>query len=363
MLAQAGEVFIDRYRVEEYVAEGGMQEVYRAQDLNFRRHVALKIPKNPSAEKRFARSARVSAKIVHPNVAKTLDYFEIDGRAHLVEEFVEGVDLSRLLKFEYNYLDPHLAAHLAHLLSKGLAASHHAGVVHRDMKPSNVMVANDPNISIVKITDFGIAKMAEEEIAEAAQGGEPSMSRSSTAMGALPYMAPEMIESPKTAGMPADIWALGAILYRVVSGEYPFGNGWSAMANIIRGKVPGQPEMLKMRPQFVALGDALWNIIEMCLQMDPTKRPTADALVQICGETSYSDAPRQLGTVDSYKPGTGKWGFLHTDAYESVFYHLESYYGEEPVLGARVNFACFPGAPRARAIPVLPRRPDPLLEE
>src|SRR3954447_10718009 len=170
MLAKAGEILLDRYRVEAYVAEGGMQEVYLAEDLHFGRSVALKIPKNASALKRFARSARVSARIVHPNVAKTLDYFEIDRGGYLIEEFIAGKDLGAVLRSEYEYLDPHLAAHFFHMIAKGVAASHHAGVVHRDLKPNNIMVGVGANFNLVKITDFGIAKMAEEEIAEAAEG-------------------------------------------------------------------------------------------------------------------------------------------------------------------------------------------------
>jgi serine/threonine protein kinase len=98
MLLTPGRILADRYKVEEYVGEGGMQEVYRACDSHFNRTVALKVPKNASAERRFVQSARVSARIVHTNVAKTLDYFDEGQRGHLVEEFVLGRDLGRVMR-------------------------------------------------------------------------------------------------------------------------------------------------------------------------------------------------------------------------------------------------------------------------
>jgi serine/threonine protein kinase len=358
MLAQVGQIFADRYRVEAYIAEGGMQQVYLVEDLSFGRRVALKIPKNASAQKRFAKSACVSARIVHSNVAKTLDYFETEGKSYLVEEFIEGMDLGKLIKYKYQYFDPHLAAHVFHLIAKGVAASHHVGVIHRDMKPNNVMVGGGPNIDVVKITDFGIAKMAEQEIADAAKDGEASMSNSSTAMGALPYMAPEMIETPKAAGTAADVWAIGAILYRLISGQYPFGSGWAAMRNIISGKPPSKPDILTLRPQFALLGNQLWTIIESCFKYDPADRPSADDIVEFCGQLCYSNAERTFGVVESYNTGKGAWGYLVADDGDRIFFHRDSYYGQEPTPKIMVNFARFPGEPCARASPVLPLRGD-----
>lgn len=182
-----------RYKVKAHIGAGGMQEVYEAYDLLLCRSVALKVPKNKSAEKRFQRSAIVSAKVNHPNVAKTLDYLEEGKRAYLVEELVEGKDLSRVMREDMVIIDPMRTAYIFHRLAKGLAASHHAGVIHRDLKPSNVIAVGGSLLQEVKITDFGIAKMAEEEIADAVEGGDESLTASDTAIGALPYMAPEMI--------------------------------------------------------------------------------------------------------------------------------------------------------------------------
>ncbi len=98
-----GDRLIDRYEVLKYVDEGGMQQVYLAADHSLKRNVALKVPKSGSAEKRFARSARVSAQVVHANVAATLDYFEAGSRSYLIEEFIHGETLSRRLERDFEY--------------------------------------------------------------------------------------------------------------------------------------------------------------------------------------------------------------------------------------------------------------------
>ncbi|HEY9302100.1 MAG TPA: serine/threonine-protein kinase, partial [Phormidium sp.] len=193
-----GQLFGERYRIVQKIGEGGMQRVFKAVDTLLDKHVALKVPKNLSAQKRFQRSAIVSAKINHPNVAKTLDYIESDSDPCLIEELIEGKDLQLAVLKPLGQLDPYLAARIFHYLAKGISASHHAGVIHRDLKPSNVMVAGGINLDVIKITDFGIAKMAEEELAQATQEGQSSMSNSQTALGALPYMSPEMLDPMQT---------------------------------------------------------------------------------------------------------------------------------------------------------------------
>ena len=144
----------NRYKILHFVGEGGMQQVYCALDSVLERRVALKVPKNPSAQKRFRRSAIVSAKVNHPNVAKTLDYIETDSLPYLIEEFISGKDLKEGLLQQLGIVDPYLTAKILHYLAKGLAASHNAEVIHRDLKPSNIMCVGEFNLSEIKITDF-----------------------------------------------------------------------------------------------------------------------------------------------------------------------------------------------------------------
>jgi serine/threonine protein kinase len=351
------DVIASRYKVLGYVGAGGMQQVYRALDTSLNRIVALKVPKNDSARKRFQRSAAMSAKVTHPNVAKTFDYLDEKNHQYLIEEFIVGEDLKSRFASHFFYLDPHLAAHVFHHLLKGLSAVHSVGVIHRDMKPSNVMVSCDPDIAMIKITDFGISKMMEEELEENMQD-EDSMFGSDTIVGALPYMAPEVIGNKEDISLKADVWSVGAILYELLTGERPFGDGLSAVANIVKGKLPAKPSLLTNNSQFSALSEDLWQLLIKCFTADPDKRPNAKDLVLECGTLCYSTAPRCLGQVRSYKARAGKWGFIdREDGGESVFFHGDSFYGTAPVDGMRVSLAMFPGNPAPRAHPVLGIRP------
>lgn len=349
-----GDVIGGRYTVLAYIAEGGMQEVYKCQDTVLGKDVAIKRPKNQSAEKRFKRSAVLSAKINHPNVAKTLDFLNESESEYLVEEFIEGDNLQNRFSNHFYLMDPYMACHILHHLAKGVAASHHVGVIHRDLKPSNIMVSNEANPLTIKITDFGIAIMAKEELAEAAKGGDKTITGSLTMMGALPYMAPEMIESPRKAGKPADVWALGAVLFEFMIGRKPFGAGLQAVPKIAEAKLPGKPSVLSKGPQFDPLNEELWRIVTKCLVKEPKNRLTADQLVAVCSNLCYSVEARRIGVIKIYRAGTGKWGFVSTNDGHDAFFHRHSYYGTRPKVGERVAFARFPGEPSPRAHPVLP---------
>jgi len=354
-LLEVGAVIGERYTIDAFIGEGGMQEVYRANDGSLGRVVALKAPKNNSARKRFQRSASLSAKVTHPNVAKTFDYIEGPNQQFLIEEYIPGEDLSRRLDQYFFNLDPHLAAHVFHHLAKGLAAVHREGVIHRDLKPSNIMVSADCDLSVLKITDFGIAKMAAAEIEEGMKDGTLA---SQTVVGAVPYMAPEVVRNRDDVGTSADIWSTGAILFHLLVGERPFGDGLAAVDRILSGAPPAKPPvLLSASGQMKQLSDELWQLILSCLRADPSARPNADALVVACDSLCYSRAPRAIGKIQTYKPKNGNWGFIDSDSYkDNTFFHLDSYWradGSAPVEGQRVCFARFQGTPNPRARPVL----------
>jgi serine/threonine-protein kinase len=348
---EQGDVVGTRYLIEGFVGEGGMQFVYLAEDLTLNRKVALKTPKNPSAEKRFHRSAIVSAKVNHPNVAKTLDYLEVDGRAYLVEELVVGGDLSKSILKNVDYVDPFIAARLFHYLAKGLAASHHANVIHRDLKPTNIMIIGDFQLSGVKITDFGIAKMATDELVEAAEGGEDSISASATAVGALPYMAPEAIETPREVGIEADIWSLGAMIYELLTGSKPFGTGLKAVRRIVMADYEDFPNFVTANPQFGHLSIKLIGLIKRCLTIDPKDRPTADELVVECGLLCYPISERHFGVMKV--PNYPSWGFISQNDSADVFYHVKCIYGSKPQPGEKVMLSKYDGGGADRALPVI----------
>lgn len=350
-----GDLIGERYEIRRDVGEGGMQFVYAAYDRVLERMVALKTPKNRSAVKRFRRSAVVAAKVNHPNVAKTLDYVRVGDARYLIEELIDGKDLQEALLQRTNFLDPSSAAKVFHHLAKGVAAAHHAGVVHRDLKPTNVMVEGGYSLSALKITDFGIAKMAGEELAEAAAGGTSTMTASRTAVGALPYMAPEVINTPSQVEAPADIWSVGAMMFHLLSGEPPFGTGLKAVSKILAADPPSAPRFVTENPQFSPLAKQVLELALACLQRDPASRPTADNLVSRCGSFCYSMAPRRTGVVK--RIDYGSWGFIATESGD-VFFHVTSIYGPTRLaVGDEVVFACFEGGGAPRAHPIVKLNP------
>jgi serine/threonine-protein kinase len=349
-LHKSGEIVNDRYRINQFIGEGGMQYVYSANDVVLQRDVALKTPKNDSAAKRFRRSAIVAAKVNHPNVAKTLDYLETDGRSYLVEELIVGDDLDKALLKRVNHLDPYLAGKVFHYLAKGIAAAHHAGVIHRDIKPTNVMVSGQFGLDSIKITDFGIAKMADEELVEAVEGGESSISASKTAVGALPYMAPEAIDTPREVGQPADIWSIGAMMFHLLTGQLPFGNGLRAVKNILDGTLAPFPLFLRANAQFAQLASDQIELILRCLVRHPAQRPTADQLVERCSLLSYPVSQREIGTVRDIRHNA--WGFISCQG-EDVFFNMSSVYGDRPNIGDTVMFSRYGGGGASRAHPII----------
>lgn len=353
-----GDLIGDRYEIRADVGEGGMQFVYAAYDRLIGRMVALKTPKNRSATKRFKRSAVVAAKVNHPNIAKTLDYVRGEGESrYLIEELIEGQDLQDALLRRSGCLDPFSTAKVFHYLARGVAAAHHAGVVHRDLKPTNVMVVGGYSLTEIKVTDFGIAKMADEELAEAAEGGTSTMTTSQTAVGALPYMAPEAIETPRAVGPPADIWSIGAMMFHLLTGAPPFGSGLAAVRKILEATPPPMPSFLTSNPQFVPLAREIADIVLLCLQKDPSLRPTADDIVERCGRLCYSLDQRAEGTV--HRIDYGAYGFISCDG-PDVFFHTSSVYGPRAAqVGASVVFASYLGGGAYRAHPVVVVDPPP----
>ncbi|WP_417540010.1 serine/threonine-protein kinase [Marinobacter sp.] len=341
-----------RYKIEEFIGEGGMQYVYKAHDLLLGRKVALKTPKNNSATKRFRRSAVVAAKVNHHNVAKTLDYINESGNRYLIEELVEGSDLQAALMQRAKFLDPYLAACIFNQLARGLSAAHHAGVIHRDLKPTNVMISGGYSLRELKITDFGIAKMADEELSEAAKGGTSTLTTSQTAVGALPYMAPEAIETPDLVGPPADIWSIGAMFYHMLTGDFPYGNGLKAVRRILANEIAPAPKFMSANPQFSFLARDLLDISLSCLKSDPGQRPTADELVQRCESLCYSKSPRYEGSVKSVY--YNRYGFIARVAGDDVFFNQSSVYGPQPAIpGSKLCFSMFKGGGAWRAHPVI----------
>jgi serine/threonine-protein kinase len=215
-----GQVVAGRYRVESLLGEGGMGSVYRAEHVQLQKSVALKVlhpemTARPEAVRRFEREALASARIQHPHVVNATDFGKLeDGSFFLVLEYVSGKSLRRLVE-ERGALPPAHALALAIQIAEALAAAHQAGIVHRDLKPENVMLL-EPNdgIGFVKVLDFGIAKFSSGKAGEA-------LTRHGAIFGTPEYMAPEQARGDKVDER-ADVYALGVILYELLSGAVPF---------------------------------------------------------------------------------------------------------------------------------------------
>jgi serine/threonine-protein kinase len=343
----------ERYQVERFLGAGGMQNVYLALDNLFQRKVALKVPKDGATIARFQNSAVVSARMNHANIAKTLDYVEDSTGSYLIEELVIGCDLSQLVPSPLPYLPPSACAKIFHQLAKGLSASHRAGVVHRDLKPSNIMVVGGIALESVKITDFGIAKMAEAEIGQIADIAKGGSTSSKTVLGAIPYMAPESITDFKNASFASDVWAIAAITYELLTGKKPYGGGLVSIAAILQAAPLPKPSIISA-PQFRGLGEELFAIIQTCLFKDSSQRPNAEILVKNIEQLCYRISVYELGTVSGFHPRFGKVGFLAPDNGKGVMYHKDSFYGASDVaIGDRVWFSRDDGVGNDRAMPLV----------
>jgi eukaryotic-like serine/threonine-protein kinase len=214
----SGTVLADRYRIRELIGEGGMGDVYCATHLTIGKAVAIKVlapeqMRRPRTVGRFLQEAKAASKIRHENVVDINDYGESDGCAFFVMEYLEGEDLSCLLKREGRLPWSRIKSICTQLLA-ALAAAHAAGVVHRDIKPHNCFITpRVGNPDFVKVIDFGIAKLSE--------GSEEQLTRTGAILGTAEYMSPEQGMGAELDGR-SDLYSVGIILYRMLTGSVPY---------------------------------------------------------------------------------------------------------------------------------------------
>ncbi|HKG15063.1 MAG TPA: serine/threonine-protein kinase, partial [Pyrinomonadaceae bacterium] len=226
----AGVVLDDKYRLDERLGEGGMGAVYRATHLLIERPVAVKVLSSrlitdESARERFRREARAAGRLQHTNAVAVTDFGETrDGLVYLVMELLEGRPLREVLAREAP-LDPARAVSLMMQISAAVEAAHEAGIIHRDLKPGNIFLVQRPDSPyIVKVLDFGIAKLAASDEA----GGEFNLADTLTGTGVMigtpRYMSPEQCDGAHLTPA-SDVYSLGVILYEMLTGQTPFTGG------------------------------------------------------------------------------------------------------------------------------------------
>jgi serine/threonine-protein kinase len=251
----SGTVLAERYRIVSLLGIGGMGEVYRAEDLTLDQSVALKFlppsyENNPAWLERFHNEVRLSRQVTHPNVCRVFDIGQVDDEQFISMEFVDGEDLSALLR-RIGRLPKDKAIQIARQLCAGLAAAHDKGVLHRDLKPANIMLDGRGQ---VRITDFGISGRVD--------------GANDVAAGTPAYMAPEQFTKGE-ATVRSDIYSLGLVLYEIFTGRQAFSaHSMPEYARMHRQTSPTHPST------FIEDMDPIAErAILRCLEKDPSKRP------------------------------------------------------------------------------------------
>jgi serine/threonine-protein kinase len=261
-----GTIIDGKYRIEETLGSGGMGIVVRAMHLQLQEQVALKflhgeIARNPSHVERFLREARASVRIRSEHVASVFDVGVLPtGEPFMVMELLGGHDLHRLIKERHQLPAPEAVDYVLQACA-AISAAHRHGIVHRDLKPANLFLTRRSNgTPLVKVLDFGIAKLLD--------GSDERLTNTGDVLGSPTYMSPEQIRDGRMVDERTDIWALGTILYKLLTGRAPFAadTGAGTLARIIADPVP------PLRPQRPDVPPALEAIVLRCLEKAPERR-------------------------------------------------------------------------------------------
>src|SRR5580692_6920731 len=252
-------VFSDRYELTHLIARGGMAQVYRARDRQLDRPVALKIlfPElsvDRAFVERFRREAQAAANLSHPNIVPVFDWGEDGGTYFIVMEFIDGRALSSILR-SAGPMHPDRAAEIGADVAQALDFAHRSDVIHRDVKPGNVLITED---GIVKVTDFGIAR---------AINTEESLTQTGAVMGTATYFSPEQAEGMGVDAR-SDIYSLGVVLFEMVTGRPPFmgDSPVSVASKHVREQAPAPRQFNPSVPQ------DLEAIILKCMAKSPEYR-------------------------------------------------------------------------------------------
>lgn len=266
-----GTIFAGRYEIIEELGKGGMGKVYRVEDKKINEEVALKLIKPEIASdkktiERFSNELKMARKISHRNVCRMYDLNEEDGTTYITMEYVPGEDLKSFIH-RSKRLDIGTAISISKQICEGLAEAHRLRVVHRDLKPNNIMIDKEGN---VRIMDFGIARSLE---AKGITGG-------GVMIGTPEYMSPEQVEG-KDVDQRSDIYSLGCVLYEMLTGNPPFEADTSAA--LIHKHIKEDPKPpSKLNPQ---VQEALEDIILKCLEKKPERRyQRAAEIIKAIGE-------------------------------------------------------------------------------
>ena len=287
---------LSHYKVLEKIGQGGMGEVYRAEDTNLDREVAIKVlpeqfTQDPQRLARFDREAKLLAQLNHPNIAAIYGFEKAEGVHFLALELVPGETLAE--RVAKGPLPVEEALEVCRQIAEGVEAAHEKGVIHRDLKPANVKVTPEGK---VKILDFGLAKAFEEEISEGDMSQSPTlteeMTRAGVILGTAAYMSPEQAKG-KPVDKRTDVFAFGAVLYELLTGKRAFGG--ETITETIAAVLKSEPDW-KALPTSIPAG--VQRLLSRCTQKDPKRRlhHMADARLEI--EEAWS-IPHSVDPTDT----------------------------------------------------------------
>jgi serine/threonine-protein kinase len=281
------------HRIVGELGRGGMGIVYRARHLALDQMRALKVlePRLAVDERsraRFAREAKLAASIDHPSVVRVHDAGEQDGRMFISMQLVDGVDLGTLLR-STGPLPPRRAISLLAPIAAGLDAAHGAGLVHRDVKPANILIAETPAGERAVLGDFGIGRLIADE-------QDARLTSHDEVLGTADYMAPEQVEAREVTGS-ADVYSLACVAFRMLSGSVPF-PAETALAVLLSHRSEPRPSARQLNPELPHAADAA---LAEGMEVDPGRRPqSARAFVrrleQALGESGTADRAADAAT-------------------------------------------------------------------
>jgi serine/threonine protein kinase len=288
--ARIGQVIDGRYRIDERLAAGGMGVVYRGERVGLAKPVAIKFLHRSHVSvadrrERFEREAAAMSRLGHPNLASIIDYGELDDTPYLVMEFHKGESLRQVLA-RGPLLAPRAVA-IARQILAGLDSAHASSVVHRDLKPDNVLIMGKPGEDLVKVLDFGVAKLLEGD-------GKPSelSVAAGSLLGTAEYMAPEQVRC-EVIDPRADLYAVGILLYEMITGRRPF-EAERDLA-VLRMQVEDAPRPLRERASEIS--EALDAVVLRALEKDREARwPSADKFARALASTPEGRAASRLRT-------------------------------------------------------------------
>ncbi|MFO0593605.1 MAG: serine/threonine-protein kinase [Polyangiaceae bacterium] len=304
-LPKEGEILAGKYRVERVLGQGGMGVVVAAQHQALRQTVAVKLLLREAMERhdsveRFLREARAAVSIQSEHIARVLDVGTLDGgRPFMVMEYLVGQDLGEVLKSRGALPIPEAVDYVLQAC-EAIAEAHMLGIVHRDLKPANMFVTRRADGSaLVKVLDFGLSKVTK------ADSLEPSLTTANTVMGSPYYMSPEQVRSLKTIDARADIWALGVILYQLISNRRPFEEESLGALFVMIGAEPPAP----LDQALPGVPPDLQHIVEKCLEKQPANRfqsvaELARALAPFATDGARISIERILRTLSDNAPLT-----------------------------------------------------------